>query len=186
MGAAEAYLENCRIVCAAGAGARITGTGTLYINNCEITDNVQNGIEVSSVSSIPASVTITNNEIQYNNDGIYLDLPDALQALVVDIQYNLIKDNWINGISLRTSAFARIRNNHIDRNNWGTTSNIRLVPPYPSGVPIDTLHAEYNYWGAEYTGSGSAIEATITDRADNTSIGTRVNIHPWVNTSPLP
>jgi len=186
MGAAEAYLEHCKIACGASAGVRITGTGTLYINNCDISDNIQNGIEVSSVSSIPTSVTITNNEIQYNNDGIYLDLPDPLQTLVVDIQYNLIKDNWINGISLRTSAGARILHNHISRNNWGTTSNIRLVPPYPSGAPIDTLHAEYNYWGAVYTGSGSTIESTITDSADNASIGTRVNIRPWVNSSPLP
>jgi hypothetical protein len=186
MGAAEAYLEDCKIACGGSAGVRITGTGILYINNCDISDNVQNGIEVTSVASIPTSVTIRNSEIQYNNDGIYLDLPDVMQALVVDIQYNLIKDNWINGISLRTSAVARIKNNHISRNNWGTTSNIRLVPPYPDGVPIDTLHAEYNYWGAVYTGSGSAIEATINDSADNAGIGTRVNIHPWVNSSPLP
>lgn len=185
-GTAQAYLEHCKIACGRSAGVRITGSGILYINNCDISDCAQNGIEVSSVSSIPSAVTITNNEIQFNNDGIYLDLPDVMQTLMIDISYNLIKDNWVNGISFRNSVFATVRNNHISRNNWGTTSNIRLVPPYPGTADVDTLHAEYNYWGAAYTGSGSTIEATITDSADNAGIGTRVNIHPWVNTSPLP
>ena len=186
IGAAQAYLEHCKIACARSAGVRITGIGILYINNCDISDCAQNGIEVSSVSSIPSSVTITHNEIQFNNDGIYLDLPDAMQILLIDISYNLIKDNWVNGISFRNSVFAAIHNNYISRNNWGTTSNIRLVPPYPGPADVDTLYAEWNYWGAAYTGSGSSIEATITDSADNASIGTRVKIRPWINTSPLP
>lgn len=185
IGAAEATLQDCKIVCAKRAGVRITGTGRLIINDCEISDNEQYGVEVSSVSSIPAAVSITGCEITFNNEGIHLELPDLLQTLMTDISYNLIKDNWINGISLASEAFANIHHNYISRNNWSTTSNIRLMSGYPGGADVDTLYATHNYWGGVYTSPGP-IEATIWDSADYGSIDTRIKITPWLDASPLP
>jgi hypothetical protein len=184
IGAAQANLQDCKIVCGRNAGVGMTGTGVLVINNCEISSTAQSGINVSSYSSIPAAVSITGCEIMFNNEGIHLDLPDLFETLLVNIQGNLIRDNWINGITLERASFARINYNYIGRNNWGNTSNIRLMPDYPGGADFDSLDATNNYWGGAYTNPGP-IEDTITDSADNGSIDTKVIITPWLSSSPL-
>jgi len=180
-------LTNCRFVCSSEAGVLMGSVGTLVVDNCDISSNRSNGINVSSLAAIPAQVTITNNLIKSNgHTGINLNLQDVDQALTTVITGNSIQFNSVHGISLTNSAWAIIKNNDLILNNLSNVSNIWLETPFPGNVAVasdwDSLVATNNYWSREY-GPGDArfIEETVRDESDNPTLGTYVIIDPWEN-----
>jgi hypothetical protein len=193
-GDASADLQNCSLICSREAGIKMSSNGTLIVNNCDISSNRQHGIEIFSLSSLPANVTITNSNISSNSHtGIYMDLQDINQAVPISIRNNNISFNSTNGIYLTNAAWATIQNNDIVFNNLSTLSNIRLdhtndPSPYPVGVANpadwDTLLAINNYWGDEFDPDDiNLIERSVWDRADYPQVGTRVIVTPWQNTN---
>ena len=189
LGGASANLQHCRILCAKEAGIRISDSGTLTVEHCEISNNQNHGIEISSLAAVPQAVTIRYSKIVSNgHTGVFVDLLDNLQQVPILIQYNRVEFNSVNGIVLSGAAWPAISYNDMSLNNFSTISNIRIVPPFPSGVVIggewDTLLVQHNYWGQSYSaGEVGSIEETITDAADHGQIDTRVIVSPWENQS---
>jgi len=189
--ASTATLTNCIIECAGGANILMEGSGSLTVTACNINRSGNTGIEHSSFSSRPASIIVTDCVIESNDgSGIRLDYPDPNHSSTVSITGNRIWRNRTNGILLDTSAWPSIHNNHISRNNSGigSISNIRMAANYPENAPnSDTMDCTNNYWGAPYgPGEQSTIESTIWDSAKVSSVGTRVNVNPWLTTDPSP
>jgi hypothetical protein len=191
-GNASATLEHCRFVCSSEAAVEMGSTGSILIDHCDISSNKKYGIAISSGSSVPASVTITNNRIRSNgHTGIYMDLRDISQSLTIVIERNEIKLNAVHGVSLTNAAWASIQHNDFILNNLSNISNIWLDAPYPYGIDVpvdvpadwDSLLATDNYWGRSYDpGDVGLIEDTVEDRSDNPSLGTYVIVDPWQNT----
>lgn len=189
-GDGTATLRNCSFQCSSGAGIKLESNGTLVVDSCRITDNGNHGIDISSLVSLPASVSITNSEIRFNgHTGIYMDLYDVGQDVPINISRNLIEFNAGNGIAITHAVWPTIHNNDISKNNTGTLSNIRLLVPFPDASVIapaawDSLLATNNYWGGTFqSGEDAFIEQGIWDSKDIPSLGTRVIINPWKNES---
>lgn len=187
-GDAVVNLKNCRMLCGRDAGVAMSGTGTVTLDRCEISNSRSHGISISSLTQLPTSVTITNCDISNNGDtGIFMDLPDHNQEVPIIIRYNLIEGNAVNGIAMTHSVWPTIENNDIWLNNFSTASNIRLSEPYPGAVSVpaewDSLLVPGNWWGGAFEPEDIGfIEATIWDKAENPSIGTRVIVDGWENT----
>jgi hypothetical protein len=192
-GAGSATLQNCRILCSLSAGIKMDNNGTLNVDHCQITDNANHGIDISSLVGLPTNVVITNNEIRFNgHTGIFMDLYDADQVVPIAIRRNLIEFNASNGIAMTHAVWPTIENNDIMRNNTGTLSNIRFLVPFPTvGVDSliipadwDSLFTPNNYWGGVFQpGQGNFIDQGIWDSIDMPAIGTRVIVDPWQNVS---
>jgi hypothetical protein len=192
-GDASANLQNSRLICSRDAGVKMSSNGTLVVNGCDISSNRQFGVEISSLSALPASVVITNTNISSNSHtGIYMDLQDVNQVAPISITGNNISFNSINGIFMTNTVWATIQNNDLVFNNLSTLSNIRLDhtdTPFPFGATDptawDTLLAINNYWGAEIDPSDiGLIESSVWDSADYPGVvGTRIIVEPWQNTS---
>jgi len=189
VGDASANLQHCRIMCSNDAGIRISGSGTLTVEHCEISNNQNYGIAISSLAELPQAVSIRYNEIINNgHTGVFIDLRDNLQQVPILIQYNRVEFNGVNGILLASASWAGISYNDISLNNLSTVSNIRIVPPFPSGMVIggqwDTLLVQHNYWGQAYDEDDvDAIEKTIIDATNHGQIQTEVIVSPWENQS---
>jgi hypothetical protein len=186
-GTASATLRNCRFVCSSEASIAMGSRGSLLVDNCDISSNQRHGIDISSLSSVPASVTITNNAIRSNgHTGINMDLLDTSQSLTITIERNVIKLNAVHGIALTHAAWATIQHNDLFLNNLSSVSNIWLNEPYPDQVDVpadwDTLLAIDNYWGRAYDpGEIGFIRDTVEDKLDNNDLGTYVIVSPWQN-----
>jgi hypothetical protein len=184
-----ATLRNSRFLCSSIAGISLESNGSLVVEECRVTDNGNHGVEINSLVSLPANVSITNSEIRFNgHTGIFLDLNDVGQDVPITISGNLIEFNASNGIAMTHAVWPSIHNNDISKNNTGTLSNIRLLAPFPEGVLApaawDTLLATHNYWGGVFDpGEDSFIEQGVWDSRDIPSLGTRVIINPWENDS---
>ena len=138
-------------------------------------------ISVTSGVNIPASVSITDCLITINgNTGISMDLIDPMPPTNITVERNRIDFNSTNGIVLTRQVFPQIHCNHFDNNGL---SNLRLQIPYPV-ILFDTLNADSNYWGG--ANDQASVDATIRDRLDDASIGTRVKSFPWLDQSPVP
>jgi hypothetical protein len=190
-GNSSAHVRNCRFVCGGEAGIKMGSSGVLVVDSCEVSDNKQYGIYVSS-STVPQSVTITNCLIKSNDHtGIALDLRDETQAADITIEYNDIRLNSSYGITLINAVWATIQHNDFALNNLSNVSNIVLFDPYPnvsgSTAAWDTLPAIYNFWGRAYTpGEISLIEKTVVDQRDDPDLGTVIVVEPWENTPQAP
>jgi hypothetical protein len=192
-GSSSANLQNCRLLCSSQAAIKMENNGVLTVNNCQITDNGNHGIDISSLVGLPTNVTITNNDIRFNgHTGIYMDLLDETQSVPITIRHNRIEFNASNGIALMHAVWPTIENNDISKNNTGTLSNIRLLVPFPDpgagGFLIeedwDSLLTINNYWGGTFEpGEASFIEQGVWDTKDNSSLGTRIIVEPWANDS---
>ena len=186
-GAASASLRNCRFVCSREAAIAMGSRGTLLVENCDISSNRGHGIDVTSLSTVPTAVTITNNAIRSNgHTGINMDLRDNSQSLDITIEGNLIKLNAVHGIAMTHAVWATIQHNDFVLNNLSNVSNIWLNEPYPDAVDVpaewDTLLAIDNYWGRAYSaGEIGLIEGTVEDRSDNNDLGTYIIVTPWQN-----
>jgi hypothetical protein len=187
-GDASANLKNCRLVCSRDAAIEMASRGTLLVDNCDISSNRTHGIDISSLSTVPASVTITNNFIRSNgHTGINMELRDVSQAADITIERNEIKLNSIHGIAMTNAVWATIQHNDFILNNLANVSNIWLETPFPDAVNVpadwDTLLAINNYWSRAYNpGEIGLIEDTVEDRSDNPALGTYVIVDPWQNT----
>jgi hypothetical protein len=184
----SAVLTNSDFKCSSEASVEIASGGSLVMDNCEVTNNASVGVGVRSQTSItPDSVVITNSNISINgNMGIRMELRDAAMASDIRVEMNRLEFNFTHGVYLTNQVFPKIHNNHFESNGLsGGLSNLRLQPPYPAGVPFDTLDATSNYWGGSFTNQAD-VDATIHDSLDDAGIGTRIKTNPWLNQSPLP
>lgn len=187
-GDASASLQNCRFVCSEDAAVQMASRGTLLVDNCDISSNRTHGIDISSLSTVPASVTITNNFIRSNgHTGINMNLQDGSQTLDITIERNEIKLNAVHGVAMTNAVWATIQRNDFILNNLSDVSNIWLNTPFPGAVDVpadwDTLMAINNYWGRAYDpGEIGLIEDTVEDKSDDTALGTYVVVDPWENT----
>ncbi len=192
-GNGSATLQNCRLLCSQSAGIKMDNNGTLTVDDCQISDNANHGIDISSLVGLPTNVVITDNHIRSNgHTGISMDLYDADQVVPIAIRRNRIEFNASNGIALSHAVWPTIENNDIMRNNTGTLSNIRLRVPFPDAgiagtiIPADwdSLMTPNNYWGGEFQpGEVNFIELGIWDSSDVAGVGTRVIVTPWQNDS---
>ena len=187
-GNASATVRNCRFVCSEEASISMGSHGSLLVENCDISSNESYGIDISSLSSVPASVTIINNVIRSNgHTGINMDLLDYSQSLDITIEGNVIKLNSVHGIAMRDAVWATIQNNDFELNNLSDLSNIWLNAPFPGTVDVpadwDSLMAINNFWGRAYDpGEIGLIQDTIEDKSDNPALGTYVIVNPWRDT----
>jgi len=188
----RARLTACELRCG-NIGAQISSAGWLVVDSCEVDNNTDVGVRVSSLSLLPDSVAIRDSNISINHiSGIELDLRNG-QAVRIVIERNRIEANFTNGIGLANQVVPVIRLNHFEANGLsGGLTNLRLRPGYPGDQPtggispgLPWFDAASNYWGGAFTDSTN-IKATIRDRDDDTSIGTTVYVTPWLDTSPLP
>jgi hypothetical protein len=187
-GDSSARLRYCRFVCGGEAGIRMGSSGTLLVDNCDISDNRTYGIYVMG-SAVPDSVTITNNLIKSNDHtGVALELLDVNQSADITIEYNDIQLNSSFGITLKNAVWATIQHNDLIFNNLSHVSNIVLLEPYPDvqgdTSAWDTLWATHNYWGRAYeAGEIGLIEDTVVDKKDDGDLGTYIIVDPWKDTS---
>jgi len=184
---ATAVISDSRLVCGLDAGAKMAGNRWMRLERCEIASNASYGVDIYGIASNPDSVTILWNTIAFNgNTGIHMQLDDTSQEARITVARNRLEFNATNGILLEQSVFPDIHQNHFAFNgHGGTLMNLRLRA-YPGTVPFDTLDATLNYWGASFA-NPTGIENTVYDSLDDpTTIGTRVKVDPWLNTSPTP
>jgi parallel beta-helix repeat protein len=186
-GDSSARLRYCRFVCGGEAGIKMGSSGVLVVDNCEVSDNKTYGIYVSS-STVPDSVTITNNLIKSNDHtGIAMNFKDETKAAVITIERNDIKLNSVYGITMTNAMWPTIQHNNLSLNNLSNISNIVLLDPFPnvsgSLADWDTLWATDNYWGRAYEPSEiKLIEDTVVDKWNNGALGTYIIVDPWQNT----
>ena len=174
-GTSLSTLKHCVVQYAQHA---ITINGTLVtINNCEITNNFESGIYVTSDNQ----ATIEKNEISSNKNGILLTGDLAKGATVKE---NIVMSNTESGIKLAADSYANIviQNNILSANKRGfrvsgggstyitknsiSYNNVGIF--YAEGKnhvayyndiygnelgmdvsPSAAVYAEYNYWGNE-------------------------------------
>lgn len=195
-----ARLTNTEIRCS-NIGAQISSAGWLVVDSCSIDNNTDVGVKIFAGSSLqPDSVAIRDSNISINGiTGIDIDIcgsaclaPPGFNVPIA-IHRNRIEANFTNGITLARESLPEILYNHFEANGLsGGLTNLRLRPQYPGDQPpggvspsLPTLVADNNYWGGAFTDVAN-IKATIRDREDDTSIGTVVDVTPWLNASPLP
>jgi hypothetical protein len=183
---AHAVLNHCMIRCSGEAGALMEGNGSLEAFDSEVSNGRIDGIVIAAITSLPDSVVVRGCDIRVNaGTGIRMDIDDSGQTVPISIEYNRLEFNFLRGISLANAVFPQIHFNHFSGN--GVTSgvlHIYLENGYPSGVSMPVLNARCNYWGAPVTNQ-STIEGTIRDSLDSGSVGTRVDVNPWLNASPI-
>lgn len=187
--ASTGRFNGCGFVCSSRSALQMDGSGTLTAENCEITNNRGDGINVSSLAFVPDSVIVTGCNISLNGSaGLFMDLQGpATQNLVAIIEFNRIDFNSLHGILLRHDAAPAIHNNFIAGNNF-PLENVRLRD-YKTGVGYFELDMTENFWGiAVSEGNEAAIKETIwdADHAGVSNVNAVVIVYPWLNTSPLP
>lgn len=174
-------LTNTLITCAGSAGVRMAGPGVLTVDACEITNNKLYGIQISSLTTLPTSISITGSDLSINeNTGLEIDINDTLLDVPITLTGNRFSFNLVHGVSLKRASEPVISNNSFSFNGAGS-SNLFLDSGFPGGASLDTLVCANNYW-TQSTLNG--IESSITDSVDDASVGTRVIVTPWLTTDP--
>ena len=87
-----------------------------YSRNLKIHDNIvrRNGNHGIFASKLRTDLSIRNNEVYKNKDGIFLHVCDS--SVVMD---NHVHDNFVTGMSLNESSRGTISGNVIEDNNVG-------------------------------------------------------------------
>ena len=182
----SATLRHCALRCGQEAGVMISSSGALIVDSCAVDNNAGAGISVQSLTALPDSVIVRHSTISINGvSGVNLSLNDVAKSVPVRIERNVIEFNFTFGIFVTRNVFPTIHYNRFEANGLSNQlSNVWLEAPYPDGVAFDTLDATYNYWGGTFA-SAADIEPLIHDRLDDFSIGTKIRVDPWLNTSPV-
>ncbi len=180
-------ISNCVVRNNGEAGINAYNWSVPVISGCTIRDNGVWGISVSNVGgaqiyentitrhdSIAAieiqgasdTVWVYSNTLTDNYSGLFLNYSTSSSPTVV--YYNTITDNDY-GVSIEDTASISIHHNDILDN---TTRNLNYGP-------IDTLTAEYNWWGATRADS---IEAGLGGYGEIDYIPFLTNTYhaPWV------
>ncbi|HEX5133666.1 MAG TPA: right-handed parallel beta-helix repeat-containing protein [Candidatus Krumholzibacteria bacterium] len=187
--ASTAILRDCAVRCSSDAGVYHDGIGRMELRDTEVSNGLVHGILIGGnvSTAIPDSILIDGCMVAFNEaSGIYMNLNDQVQEVGIVVQRTAIEYNFVHGITLGRAVFPVIHRNRFRSNGVGsgTVSNIYLETGYPNGVTYPTLDATCNYWGA-VVGSRSTIDLTIRDSLDAASVGTRVNVEPWLDQDPL-
>jgi len=182
----SANLQNCQLYFSRDAALHHdSGSGSLVVNNCQITDNNGNGVEISAISTRPAFVNITHSKISFNGGmGISIGLNDPNGDTPITISENEITWNSFYGIQLYDAVYPTVNFNSIYNNdrlksNAANRQNFRLEPGWSGNLP--EIDATNNYW---LTTDSLVIEQTVYDSKDNMEISARVKFWPWLNAAP--
>jgi hypothetical protein len=193
VGAAEIYLDECRITRSSEAAVWHGSSGPLQVMNTEISSNDNSGIRIIKLSTPLPTVTISGCTITSNGDltgetfyvdqaGIYISIPDPGGSAAISVENCEINFNGVPGVQLGNACYPLFRQNGIYANEMGksgTRYNLKLEDGF--GGTIDTIDAAQNFWGVF---TEAEIKATIRDSEDNGSIGVRVVVDPWLTEAP--
>jgi hypothetical protein len=185
---ANGVIRDSVIRCSGQAGVVMEGSGTLLLEDTEVSNSRVAGVVVGAIVTLPSAVTIDGCDISFNGDtGLVVDLDDALQNVPVTVEYTKFELNAVHGILLARKSFPDIHYNHFFSNGVQSNaiSSIFLADGYPNGALVTQLDATCNFFGAA-TASQATIDASIRDSLDSPGlVGTRVVTNPWLNESPL-
>jgi hypothetical protein len=179
---ASATLNGCEVIFGAIESIFHGSTGTLTVQNCALTDNFGDAIEISGFISKPALVNILSNEIKYNTGaGIVFDFADSIGQVPVNVTGNELAWNASFGIYFLKPSYPEIHDNAIYSNDYLQANplhskNIRLEAGFTGDPSKPEIHAENNYW---VTTDSVDIDTSILDSADRGDINTRVKFWPW-------
>jgi hypothetical protein len=201
----DLFLNGCSLHLCSGAAIAYGGTGTLRVENSEITSNRKSGIRIESAVTLPQQIVIKGNTISLNGalDGetVYGNLEAGISIIFHDPQGTIdpfeISDNEISrndfpGVRLgnpdeNMALYPKIlKNNGIFFNEFTKDTqapkiNLRLEPLFDGVIPI--IDASGNWWGAAYTDS-LELKESIFDKWDDPSITVEVRVTPWLTEWP--